>query len=331
MRVKKLVGRLSIVLALLISCAAMATAEFDQAAAMEEFWKSPDSTVLATVNGEQITKGDLLKMLWDWSAPGALEELINQKMINQAATAAGVEIDTAEVDEKIQEQMEKLPESKTMPFKSVLRKYNMTETRLRRSTMISLMAERTVQKDVKIPEEQFDEWAMARHILIRPNPQEEDKEKADADAKSRAEKVLASLKAGEKFEELAALQSDDLSNKEDGGALGWFKKGRMVKEFEDAIFGSEDQSAMKAGEISQAPVKSMFGYHIIEVQKMGREASAEDKAEIRDMILQEEVPTKMRDWYNNLKESAKIDNKLNPPLPPEPAPESAPPPAPASE
>lgn len=85
-----------------------------------------------------------------------------------------------------------------------------------------------------------------------------DDAKLDADAKTKAESVLAEVKAGKKtFEDLAAQYSDDAS-KTSGGDLGFFSKGQMVKEFEDAAF------AMKPGETTDL-VKTKFGYHIIKV------------------------------------------------------------------
>jgi peptidyl-prolyl cis-trans isomerase C len=85
----------------------------------------------------------------------------------------------------------------------------------------------------------------ASHILVKT----EDEAKA----------VIADLEKGGDFAKIAAEKSIDPSAKSNSGALGWFAKGMMVKEFEEAAF------AMKDGEVSKAPVKSQFGYHIIKI------------------------------------------------------------------
>ncbi len=112
----------------------------------------------------------------------------------------------------------------------------------------------------------------ARHILVKA-PSEakpEDWEKA----KQKAEKIRKELKAGADFAKLAKKYSDDPGTKEHGGELGFFRKGRMVPEFEKAAFG------LDVGEISQ-PVKTVFGYHIIQVEekKPAHEKSFQDVQE----------------------------------------------------
>jgi len=78
-------------------------------------------------------------------------------------------------------------------------------------------------------------------------------------AKQKADQIAQRLKSGEDFTKLAAENSDDAGNKFKGGDLGWFGKGAMVKEFEDAVLGAA------IGDIV-GPVKTQFGYHIIRVK-----------------------------------------------------------------
>mgnify|MGYP001272199882 CR=1 FL=1 len=81
----------------------------------------------------------------------------------------------------------------------------------------------------------------ARHILVEDE--------------SKAKELLTKIKAGESFQELAKAHSKCPSGRE-GGDLGQFGKGQMVKEFEDAAF------SLNAGDVSE-PVKTQFGYHLI--------------------------------------------------------------------
>ncbi|MBA2847769.1 hypothetical protein G4V39_07005 [Thermosulfuriphilus ammonigenes] len=98
----------------------------------------------------------------------------------------------------------------------------------------------------------------ARHILIAvEDPASADSKKA---AREKAEKILARVRAGEDFAELAKKYSDDPGSREKGGDLGFFSRGQMIEPFEKAAF------SLKVGEISGL-VESPFGYHIIKVEE----------------------------------------------------------------
>jgi parvulin-like peptidyl-prolyl isomerase len=81
-----------------------------------------------------------------------------------------------------------------------------------------------------------------------------------AKARSTAEDIVRRARAGENFEALAKEYSSDPSNKDKGGDLGWFGRGRMVKAFEDAAF------ALQPGQVSDV-VQTQFGYHIIKLEE----------------------------------------------------------------
>ncbi len=100
---------------------------------------------------------------------------------------------------------------------------------------------------------------------LKPSPEElkkyfEQHPEADMERiKKRAEEVLARVKKGEDFATLAQQFSDDKVSGEKGGDLGWFERGKMVQEFEDAAF------ALQPGQTSEL-VKSQFGFHIIKLE-----------------------------------------------------------------
>ena len=122
------------------------------------------------------------------------------------------------------------------------------------------------------------EQVRARHILV--------------ESKSEAEEVRNKLLAGEDFSKLAKDYSTDSSNNEQGGDLGFFARGDMVKEFEDVAF------SLEVGNISE-PVKTDFGYHIIKVEdhKQAKEANYEDnKVAIREILFEEKLPTVYNAW-----------------------------------
>jgi parvulin-like peptidyl-prolyl isomerase len=119
--------------------------------------------------------------------------------------------------------------------------------------------------------------------------------KTEADAKI----VLNRLASGEDWAKIAAEVSIDTGTKDNGGDLGWFTKGKMVKPFEEAAF------ALKAGEIS-APVQSDFGWHVI--QAVGHDS----------------LPMTFEEWIAQVKSGLKIELKnwenivpVEPTIPPE--------------
>jgi peptidyl-prolyl cis-trans isomerase D len=119
----------------------------------------------------------------------------------------------------------------------------------------------------------------AHHILVADEGQAKD--------------IYERLQKGEDFCKLAAEFSTDTSNKDKCGDLGWFGKGKMDQAFEDAAF------ALKVGEISQ-PVKSEFGYHII--QSLGNE-----ERPISDSDFQTLQTTKFTEWLDARKAEHKIE------------------------
>jgi peptidyl-prolyl cis-trans isomerase D len=101
---------------------------------------------------------------------------------------------------------------------------------------------------------QEPERRRARHILIESGTD-------DAAALKKADEVMAKAKAGEDFGKLAREYSDDPGSKEQGGELGWATRQSFVQPFADALF------AMQVGQIS-APVKTQFGYHVIQLEEV---------------------------------------------------------------
>lgn len=119
------------------------------------------------------------------------------------------------------------------------------------------------------------EERQASHILIQI-PEGAD-EAAVAAARKKADSLYAQIKAGESFEQLARKNSDDPGSAELGGDLGYFARGMMEADFENAVF------ALKEGDVSE-PVLTSFGFHIIKLTGIRAEES-KPFADVRDEIL----------------------------------------------
>lgn len=156
-----------------------------------------------------------------------------------------------------------------------------------------------------------EEFVFAQHILIKFGNDSND-------AKKRAEEVFKKAKAGEKFEDLAKTYSEDEGSKNSGGELGWFNKGRMVKEFEDACFNAKDGAIV-------GPVKTNFGYHIIKV--IAKSKKEYQVAEIRKAVSMSEITrnalkNKAYEFWKDLDKGIPFDSvasmyKMTPMLTPE--------------
>lgn len=113
-------------------------------------------------------------------------------------------------------------------------------------------------------------------------------------AKTQAEQVLAEIKNGGDFAELAKKHSFDPSAA-NGGDIGFITKGKMTKEFEDVAFG------LKKGEVSEV-FKTTYGYHIIKATDVG-----EEKVKVSQILVQGKS---FGDWLENQKKELKIVNYL---------------------
>ncbi len=130
----------------------------------------------------------------------------------------------------------------------------------------------------------------AKHILISPKTKDdmtdEEKKKAEEEALKTAKEVISKLNKGEKFDDLAKKYSDDESNKDKGGDLGYFNKGAMVAEFEEAAY------KLKLNKYTTEPVKTKFGYHIILKTGEKEKAKLED---VKDSIINKLAEEAMAD------------------------------------
>jgi peptidyl-prolyl cis-trans isomerase C len=125
----------------------------------------------------------------------------------------------------------------------------------------------------------------ARHILV--------------DTEEKAKELYDKVTKGEDFAKLAEANSNDPGSKADGGKLGYFGKGQMVKEFEEAAF------ALKKGEVSK-PVKTQFGWHVIKVEDR-RQKALPTFDEVKDKIIGNMVQQKGQQVARELRDKATIE------------------------
>jgi peptidyl-prolyl cis-trans isomerase C len=130
----------------------------------------------------------------------------------------------------------------------------------------------------------------ARHILVE---KEED-----------AKKLIADIKGGAKFEDVAKKNSKDPGSAENGGDLDFAKPDAYVPEFGKAM------TALKKGEMTQTPVKSQFGYHIIKLEDT-REAQFPPLADVTPQIKQRLEQQKLAKFRDDIRDKAKTDYKFS--------------------
>ncbi|WP_226624819.1 peptidylprolyl isomerase [Alloyangia pacifica] len=226
----------------------------DQAGAQTEELSA--DTVVATVNGTDITLGEMLvvratlpeqyqqlrdDVLWD----GILDQLVQQEVLAQDEKA----VETKRVDLSLKTERRTLMASETV---SAVAEAAVTDEALKAAY------------EAQYSGDQGQEFN-ASHILV----ESEDEAKA----------IIEELNGGADFAEVAKEKSTGPSGP-NGGELGWFSKGMMVEPFEAAV------ATMEPGAISDAPVQTQFGWHVIKLNET-RAKAAPELDEVRDQLSQQ--------------------------------------------
>ncbi|HID64430.1 MAG TPA: hypothetical protein EYP49_17065 [Anaerolineae bacterium] len=257
-------------------------------------------TVVAKVNSVELSRDDFEQAVArdakliaqqygiDWDDPMAqsllpelqqnvLDRLISQELLRQLAEAEGLTPTEDEVQAEIEDAKARILEQGPFAdFDEFLESSELTEADIEAIIRGGLVYEKMLEAHGG-PKEM--EQVHARHILV------ETEEEGDM--------VLAKLEEGQDFADLAAEYSIDTGSKDDGGDLGWFPRGTMVAEFEEAAF------ALEIGETSEL-VKTEFGYHVIEV--LEREVR-----ELEPQLLQAFQRKAFDEWFAERKDLAEIE------------------------
>jgi peptidyl-prolyl cis-trans isomerase C len=247
-----------------------------------------------------------------------LEGLIEREVLYQECSKAGIKITDQKVNEQLAGIKKRFPNEEE--FKKALAGMDLTEEEVRvqiqRGLAIRELIDQKVANKVVITDEETKayytgnpqlfkqpEQVKASHILIKVEPTADEAKKAEA--RKKIKEVQQKLKSGGDFAELAKEYSEGPSGAR-GGDLGFFKRGQMVKPFEDVAF------AMKTNEVSDL-VETRFGYHLIKVYDKKPEqtlAYADVKEKIAQRLKQEKVEKDATRYVENLKKGAKVEKSL---------------------
>lgn len=239
--------------------------------------------VVAVVNGEKIKRSDLeaMKARVGQQIPqlaampleavyeGLLDRAIDQKLLTAAGKKAGLEKDPEVIKQLDQVRQELVQRA----FLQRAVEKTLTDAKLKEAY------------DRMVKETPPEEEVKARHILL--------------DSEDAAKAVIAEVKKGADFAKLAEEKSTGPSGPQ-GGDLGWFTKGTMVPEFAEAAF------AMKPGAVTETPVQTQFGWHVIKVEdrRTAEPPSFEDAKEDLRAQLAEDAVTEV---LANLRKDAKME------------------------
>ncbi|GLC89881.1 peptidylprolyl isomerase [Lysinibacillus piscis] len=232
-----------------------------------------DDKALVTSKIGDISIGEFNETAKNLAGAKILQQMVTEKVLADKYKVS---------DKEIQEAYDSVAAQLGDNFAQALKQYGMTEDSFKESLRVELLQDKALEEtlDTKKYYEQMKSELNARHILVA------DQETARA--------VIEKLKSGAAFADVAKEYSTDTGSKEKGGELGWFSVGAMVDEFNDAAY------ELPLNTISE-PVKSAFGYHIIEVT---------DKRDVKDIGSYEEEKEKIsQTMLGKLKQSDEFQTK----------------------
>lgn len=228
--------------------------------------EASDSEVIVTSKSGDVTKEELYQEMKASVGKQALQVLVIEKVL-----ADEYEVTDKEVNAQLEKEKEEMGEG----FEQYLTQQGQTEESYKKYIRLNLLQEKALTEGVEVSDEEvaahyenMKTELNARHVLV-----------ADEET---AKEVKAKLDSGAEFASVAKEYSTEPAAQESGGELGWFTADKMVKEFSDAAYDLEEN------EISE-PVKSQFGYHIIQVtdkREIEIEGTLEEKSEeIRKQLV----------------------------------------------
>ncbi|MGP3560569.1 MULTISPECIES: peptidylprolyl isomerase [Geobacillus] len=245
-----------------------------------------DSEAIVETENGAITKDEFYNEMKERVGKTVLRDLIDQKVLSEKYKVT---------DEEIDREIERIKEAYGTQYDLIVQQNG--ENVIREMIKLDLLRTKAAIEDIKVKDEELKEYyenykpkVRASHILVK-------------DEKT-AKEVKAKLDKGEDFAKLAKEYSQDPGSASNGGDLGWFGPGKMVKEFEDAAY------QLKVGEVSD-PIKTDYGYHIIKVtDKEKKKSFNEMKDEITFEVKRSKLdPTTMQSKVDELVKDAGVEIK----------------------
>lgn len=270
--------------------------------------------VAVSVKGAKITATEYYEEIKEKNIT-ELIDMIDRELLNESYPT------DEEEDKAVETQIEQIRNSYSDEdtYKSILLQYFGVENEEEFEDMLRLEYKRNkavkdyisnnlTDKEIeKYYEKNIYGEVKASHILISVDiaddaTTDEEKEAYDA-AKKKAKEVIKKLKDGEDFADLAKEYSDDESNNEKGGALGYFDPNDMVDEFKEAVLELEN------GKYTKEPVKTKFGYHIIYREDQKEKAKLKKvKDEIKETLTEQKISEDNSVYYKSLVEFRESKN-----------------------
>jgi peptidyl-prolyl cis-trans isomerase C len=237
----------------------------------------------------------------------AMELMIEQELVKQAAEAAGIHADPQEVEQHIAQLREVFDNEDQ--FRMKLEEDGFTEDsyhrHIERMTAAKVYLDRIRERTSKVADAEVEQFyrdnperltlppqVRVRHILLVWKPMGTQDDRAAIHAQMAP--ILARARAGEDFAALAREYSEDSATRDSGGDTGYFYPGTMVRAFEDTAF------ALQPGEISD-PLSTAFGVHILKLE--GRKPPR--------MLPLEQVREQLRDYLREEKMQAAVAAKID--------------------
>lgn len=235
---------------------------------------------LAIVNGTPIPKerADQIKQQLERSGrpvTAELEKRIKEEAINREVFVQEAKKHDLEISEDYKLQLSLARESILINqlFEDFVRKHPVTD------------AEIQAEYDKFVAANSGKEYK-ASHILV--------------DKEAEAKAIIASLKKGAKFEEIAKKQSKDPGSGAKGGDLGWAAPASYVPEFTEALL------KLDTGKLTETPVKSQFGWHVIRLDDT-RATQLPKLEEVKPQVAQQLQQQRLADYQKDLRAKAKIE------------------------